>query len=159
MKENKDGRQMSAMLFVEVLKDFNCQSLKITKNSFTFMTKQNNMKSKLNQVTVTLFIAFQFMIFNGYSQIKCGYDEVINNSMQNDPNFINNEMDKNNAIDDYINTHMNQNAPPFSYPSTYIIPVVVHIVRNNTSEPTISYAQVQSQIDALNVAFSGGNGG
>ncbi len=99
-----------------------------------------------------------------YNLQQCATDEVRQYLESGIPGMRNRAMEINQKIQTYINGHQ---AEPFSgnryFPGgpDFIIPVVVHIVHNGEpvgSGTNISFAQVKSQIDALNAGFSNYNG-
>jgi hypothetical protein len=90
----------------------------------------------------------------------CGYDSISSLLRTINPNFdIENSILKYNFKEykDYINS---QNNTPQSI-NDYYIPVVFHVIydANNPSINNISYQQIQSQLDQLNLAFSSGIAG
>ncbi|MDF2451580.1 MAG: peptidase and matrixin and adamalysin [Bacteroidota bacterium] len=112
-----------------------------------------------------VFFALSSLLFSQSVGHECGNHKIDSIRKSIDPEYKSRIMRLNNAINDYINTNYPDNAPvqsimAVSPSAVYVIPVVVHIVLdpsdpyiNNT---TVSYAQVQSQIDALNAAFAKG---
>jgi hypothetical protein len=111
---------------------------------------------------INYLIVLRFFLIGGSvinAQDHCGHDSILIQQKQIDTaTFRNSIIEVNESIRNYINNHNNQHAPlTISSNAQYVIPVVIHIVRN-PSDPVgaISYAQVESQIDALNKAFAMG---
>src|SRR4051812_16415347 len=100
-----------------------------------------------------------------FAQEQCGFDQLMNIQQQN-PEFVKSINDMNKAIEQCKANHPdNSNQRNNGSSSTlavsgnalYVIPVVVHIVLdpgNPINNTTVSYARVQSQIDALNAAYA-----
>ncbi|HRG59966.1 MAG TPA: PKD domain-containing protein [Bacteroidia bacterium] len=104
---------------------------------------------------VALFFDFaNFKIAN--AQTECGFDNIINQRLLQDPNFGQNIQNRMQQLHQFINFNANTfSANSISSNAIYVIPIVVHIVRDPSEAlPVISYAQVESQINALNAAFS-----
>lgn len=123
---------------------------------YIFRGKTSLMKRILLPTLVFLLILVKPI----YGQEICGFDDINNTAQTNDPNYSARLNSMNEQISDYIVA--NQNAQgvveatnPISSTAEYIIPVVVHILNSSgTPVHTISYAQVERQIDALNRAFA-----
>lgn len=118
---------------------------------------------KLN-IFIFVFIALSKLLLSQSITHECG-NQKIDSLLQNaDTAYSSNVLRFNNIVNNYINANYINNNPTqnilaISPSAQYIIPVVVHIVldpSNPINNTTVSYAQVQSQIDALNLAFSKG---
>lgn len=94
----------------------------------------------------------------------CAADEVRQYLQSGIPGLRTKEMEINQKIQSYQALHpagISQHDRYFPGGPDFIIPVVVHIVHNGEpvgSGTNISFAQVKSQIDALNAGFSNYNG-
>lgn len=84
----------------------------------------------------------------------CAFDTIMALQQSLDTNFQARINNINTILNDYINS---RTPDPIDPDYTYVIPVVIHIVRDPSDlVPVISYAQVESQINALNKAFANG---
>jgi len=83
----------------------------------------------------------------------CLSDELLNQSLRQNPALRRKMDDQEQAIRNYVESRRAQRSQQ-STTANLIIPVVVYIVHNNGPE-NISDQQVNSQITALNVAFTG----
>jgi PKD repeat protein len=84
------------------------------------------------------------------AQEMCGFDSLYNNLI-NDPVQKESFDLMNNLVTKYVNEHQTQT---FAVDADYIIPVVVHLIEAYPGALGISYNQIVSQIDALNIAFN-----
>jgi hypothetical protein len=93
----------------------------------------------------------QSILPQGSFKEKCGFDSIISIQRKRDTTYIARLNKINDAISNFIS---NSNNRLISNSGKYIIPVVIHIVRDpGDILPVISYGQIQSQIDALNAAY------
>jgi hypothetical protein len=83
-------------------------------------------------------------------------DQIIDSLMQHDTSYVNYRISLNRRMHELVNQ-----LPPGNTPQTtpvYTIPVVVHVLHRNTETVgqglNITYAQIQSQINKLNMSFS-----
>lgn len=94
------------------------------------------------------------------AQPPCGFDSVANSlGGATGDAYRSRELQVRQQLDRYLALHLSSTQQQRYFPNgpEYIIPVAVHIVHNGEPVGTgtnISYAQVKSQIDALNAAFS-----
>ena len=90
------------------------------------------------------------------AQTECGFDNIINQRLSQDPNFGQNIQNRMQQLHQYINSNLNTfSANSISPNAIYVIPIVVHIIRDPSEAlPIIPYGQVESQVNALNAAFS-----
>jgi hypothetical protein len=85
----------------------------------------------------------------------CAYDSIIRNERLADNEFQNRLNNVNTVLRNYINAHSGRTVDPIDPNYNHVIPVVVHIIRDPSDPlPIVSYAQVESQINALNRDFS-----
>ena len=92
------------------------------------------------------------------AQETCGFDSVLATQRNYNPDFNDQLYQMNEALNYYIeDKNNNQTIQNISNTADYVIPVVVHVIRDPSDPiPVISYAQIESQIDALNIAYSNG---
>jgi hypothetical protein len=89
------------------------------------------------------------------AQEKCGMDALIDLGKAADPDFAQKVINMQNYISSQINNGGNNLTAPISNaPGTKVIPVLVHIIRETATSPIMTYAQVETQIDALNAAYT-----
>jgi uncharacterized protein YxjI len=95
------------------------------------------------------------------AQEKCGFDAIMDLNKTAYPDFAQKVFNMQTYISNQISNGGGSNftAPINNATGTKVIPVLVHIVRETANSPTISYAQVESQIDALNAGFNNNNTG
>ncbi|MFB6258616.1 MAG: gliding motility-associated C-terminal domain-containing protein [Flavobacteriales bacterium] len=82
------------------------------------------------------------------SVIRCGTMKVFERQMQNDPNFQERRQRIEEHVQEYISSHPEAGAGR----SVVTIPVVFHVVYNNSSE-NLAEAQIMSQLEVLNEDF------
>jgi hypothetical protein len=93
---------------------------------------------------------------------NCGEDNIVNIQKANLHNYEKVIEQVNLNLQKYIQNHFKGNTAgksmSASTPTSYIIPVVFHVVHSNGHVygvgSNISYAQIQSQLNALNAAFA-----
>ncbi len=122
------------------------------------------LKMNSNNIAILLCIGFSILAKISFSQnaVSCGQEIIMQQIRQNNPSVFDEAENKFNKYIQSVN-----NLKPKSGNAAgrfmdngsdyYIIPVVVHIIHNGEQLGTgtnISYAQIRSQIDALNAAFS-----
>lgn len=122
---------------------------------------------KLRIIFLYIFCILYFSKLS-HAQTECGHDFFTNYCLSHDLNFINVLKSQNAFIENYILNNVGQNGylnapqqPMLTQPInqlSHVIPVLVHIIpetNNPANDPVITYAQVESQIDALNAYFNG----
>lgn len=107
-----------------------------------------------------ILIPYLLLIFQLKGQNKCG-DDIFTSLQKN--KFANyDEVEKRNNLEikNYIDTHFNTNTSSRSASTasvSYVIPVVFHIIHQSGDAygtgTNISYAQIVSQVNALNAAY------
>ena len=80
--------------------------------------------------------------------IRCGTMDGYQERLDSDPQFVKNEANLRNQINEYIKNMQTGDETDFRS-GKVVIPVVVHVVHENTTE-NISNAQILSMIDVLN---------
>lgn len=107
-----------------------------------------------------IFIALSGLLISQNVKHECGNEKIDALIKKNDKEYPSKIMDMNKEINDFIKKNYENNDPgqrSVSLNAQYVVPVVVHIVLdpgNVINNTTVTYAQVQSQIDALNAAFA-----
>ncbi|MFN8322776.1 MAG: PKD domain-containing protein [Chitinophagales bacterium] len=103
------------------------------------------MKTKLVQLAI-----FLSLICSGslYAQNRCGTMDHLQMLLQQDPTLAATRQ----AIEQHTQQYLNQFPNGDGSRAIITIPVVVHVVYNTTAQ-NISNAQIQSQIDALNLDY------
>ncbi len=96
---------------------------------------------------ITAFSLSIFSVLSFSQQRTCGTDDVINHFKSTYEKYEQNRTAINAHYENY-----KQNFQEASTRAVVTIPVVVHVVYNNTSQ-NVSDAQIQSQIDVLNADF------
>ena len=116
------------------------------------------MKRALNTCALTCIALF--FSLNSYSQInqvnnnlapalnseQCGFDQIHQERMLNDPQYYQNTIDFNTAMLTY-------NPDGKITPAQYVIPVVVHVMETGNSLTQITDAQIQESIKELNERY------
>lgn len=113
------------------------------------------MKRKL-LFSLAIFAGLSSMAF-GQTQRKCASHENLQKQLQNPKNALQMQMLEENTrayVEQMQERRQNQRLGADG--ETVIIPVVVHVIYNNSSQ-NISDAQIQSQLDVLNEDFSATN--
>lgn len=119
---------------------------------------------KKNLFTLVFFALSSLLLSQNLSH-ECGNQKIDSIRKITDSEFDSKVFQLNNDINGYIDLNYKNNSSAqsvmaISPTAQYVIPVVVHIVLDpsnpNINNTTVSYAQVQSQIDALNLAFAKG---
>lgn len=93
-----------------------------------------------------------FFTVNLFAQQRCASHEVLKMQMAANPEFARKVKESEKNYADF----MRQQGAQRGKPSSFTIPLVVHVVYN-TAEENISDAQIQSQIDVLNEDFTATN--
>ena len=135
-----------------------------------FKTIYFNIK-KLNKVHAVYFLLFIIVLMpnltmalapmqvnftdSTFQNELCGFDDVLKDRLQNIPGYQQLIDSTQNELSNYISLNLLNSRQS---PSIYTIPVVVHVIYK-TGEAigtgaNISYAQIQSQINAMNAAFA-----
>src|SRR5687768_13968239 len=108
-------------------------------------------------------VLFQVSFITGYSQADTQWDCADNRVMEiqrlRTPGFNKLEQDLNEQLNSYLRQNLISRTTPLfegrpAADSTYTIPVVIHIIypagETYGTGTNISYAQIRSQMDALN---------
>jgi hypothetical protein len=119
---------------------------------FTRLTQQALVKCTSKCLSlVALLLSLALNATSQTAALECAFDALVSQQIAQEPHFaamIKARMDK---VRQHVQGTWVQSTQPIT-PTTYVIPVLVHVVHQD-NETAISYAQVESQIDALNAKF------
>lgn len=118
----------------------------------------------LSLLLVFLFL-FKLITAQPSDKWDCADEKLLKLQMQSVPSFLQKERQNNLVVKEYIRAFYNKNEAQVgpkqdsaANGSKYVIPVVVHIVYPDGEAygtgTNISYAQIRSQVEALNAAFA-----
>jgi hypothetical protein len=111
---------------------------------------------------IILHVSFTTSYSQTGKQWDCADNSVMDIQRLQTPGFIKMEQDFNKQLNSYIRQNLiNRTTPSFegriTADSIYTIPVVIHIIypagETYGTGTNISYAQIRSQMEALNAAF------
>jgi PKD repeat protein len=105
----------------------------------------------MKKLSVLMFAILSLL--NVQAQRTCGTDEIHNQKMQDDPQYAAKRLEIDRYTQEYVNSGAQRSS---SQRSVITIPVVVHVIYNNSSNPAgnISDAQIYSQIARLNTDYN-----
>jgi hypothetical protein len=117
------------------------------------------MKKSFYLLSILFVTLFSFSTSELTAQAPCGHDYFTNYYKSLDPNFVQSVLHREGVISNYINNNLGssgyvESTNPIAN-TQYVIQVMVHIIEDPSStNPSVSYAQVESQIDALNTHYN-----
>ncbi len=114
-------------------------------------------KFKSNYFILFFFISISSTVFSQAIHQKCASAEIEKRKLESNPNYAKNRMAFMQSISNFIVKNNANNARKSSISELLRIPIVVHVIHNNTTNtiggrqnPNITDDQIKSQIDVLN---------
>jgi hypothetical protein len=118
------------------------------------LTSQGGKKTFAKHVLAFMLLAFLLLHKSKSFAQGCGYSAGVVQEAANAPDYIKDLKFAIQKVKQKAQTFPLPSAVASIKPADYVIPVLVHVVHQAPETP-ISYAQVESQIDALNNRYAG----